>query len=338
MSHAGSVEDEVCSLSSNDVLSLDHPSMIIDDDVSQGAQNPVASTRQQQLQQQQLNKRYRGSSGKSESLPSGWILVASKSKPGAFYYAHPATRRTQSQRPITLDSLYSGLPMQPDVLNGETKVSTGVSPASEMQTVANEGCEDKETRLKEAAKMLRKQAQEEHTRKRKEAEDALRQAQAASVVEEAAMEEVLRKAREKRVSKQEGDEHKDDQRSAVLVSRSEIHNNLRDKGRLSFDSKKKYLPLDNDRPRSQTSSGSRSRSQPKKIAPLKRSKSQKKEDKRRKAAEKEKAKEAKKTRKLQKQIDKTKRQLKEANRVLGSRPGKRAGCSSSSSSASSGSS
>ncbi|CAJ1407681.1 unnamed protein product [Effrenium voratum] len=34
-----------------------------------------------------------------EPLPPGWFRVASKSKPGAYYYAHPATKRTQVHRP-----------------------------------------------------------------------------------------------------------------------------------------------------------------------------------------------------------------------------------------------
>lgn len=38
-------------------------------------------------------------SGKAEELPSGWVRVASRSKPGAFFYAHQATKRTQAERP-----------------------------------------------------------------------------------------------------------------------------------------------------------------------------------------------------------------------------------------------
>ena len=32
----------------------------------------------------------------------GWIKVASKSHKGAFYYAHPATKRTQAHPPKTM--------------------------------------------------------------------------------------------------------------------------------------------------------------------------------------------------------------------------------------------
>ena len=35
-----------------------------------------------------------------EALPQGWIRVESRSKPGTFYYAHPATKRTQMERPV----------------------------------------------------------------------------------------------------------------------------------------------------------------------------------------------------------------------------------------------
>ncbi|CAJ1390727.1 unnamed protein product [Effrenium voratum] len=35
----------------------------------------------------------------STGLPPGWIRVESRSKPGAFFYAHPATKRTQTEHP-----------------------------------------------------------------------------------------------------------------------------------------------------------------------------------------------------------------------------------------------
>lgn len=38
--------------------------------------------------------------GRAEDLPPGWVRVASRSKPGAFFYAHPATKRTQVQKPV----------------------------------------------------------------------------------------------------------------------------------------------------------------------------------------------------------------------------------------------
>lgn len=37
--------------------------------------------------------------GRPEDLPPGWVRVASRSKPGAFFYAHPATKRTQVEKP-----------------------------------------------------------------------------------------------------------------------------------------------------------------------------------------------------------------------------------------------
>lgn len=40
------------------------------------------------------------SSALPEDLPPGWVRVESRSKPGAFYYAHPATGRTQVEKPV----------------------------------------------------------------------------------------------------------------------------------------------------------------------------------------------------------------------------------------------
>jgi len=38
-------------------------------------------------------------SADSKGLPPGWIRVESRSKPGAYFYAHPATKRTQTEHP-----------------------------------------------------------------------------------------------------------------------------------------------------------------------------------------------------------------------------------------------
>lgn len=38
-------------------------------------------------------------SADSKDLPPGWIRVESRSKPGAYFYAHPATKRTQLEHP-----------------------------------------------------------------------------------------------------------------------------------------------------------------------------------------------------------------------------------------------
>lgn len=38
-------------------------------------------------------------SADSKGLPPGWIRVESRSKPGAYFYAHPATKRTQAEHP-----------------------------------------------------------------------------------------------------------------------------------------------------------------------------------------------------------------------------------------------
>ncbi|OLP93236.1 hypothetical protein AK812_SmicGene24872 [Symbiodinium microadriaticum] len=56
-------------------------------------------------------------------LPPGWVRVASKSKPGAFYYAHPATKRTQAHPPATM---YEGLPEPSKVLTPDDDDKTAV--------------------------------------------------------------------------------------------------------------------------------------------------------------------------------------------------------------------
>ncbi|CAK9049201.1 Probable N-acetylglucosaminyl-phosphatidylinositol de-N-acetylase (Phosphatidylinositol-glycan biosynthesis class L protein) (PIG-L) [Durusdinium trenchii] len=43
-------------------------------------------------------------SADSKGLPPGWIRVESRSKPGAYFYAHPATKRTQTEHPSERNS------------------------------------------------------------------------------------------------------------------------------------------------------------------------------------------------------------------------------------------
>ncbi|CAJ1362125.1 unnamed protein product, partial [Effrenium voratum] len=47
-----------------------------------------------------------------EELPSGWKRVESRTKPGTFYYAHPATNRTQVQPPTGTKQLDAEAPAQ----------------------------------------------------------------------------------------------------------------------------------------------------------------------------------------------------------------------------------
>eukprot|EP00933_Yihiella_yeosuensis_P071647 TRINITY_DN79880_c0_g1_i1.p1 TRINITY_DN79880_c0_g1~~TRINITY_DN79880_c0_g1_i1.p1 ORF type:complete len:755 (-),score=202.20 TRINITY_DN79880_c0_g1_i1:24-2288(-) len=120
--------------------------------------------------------RFKGSAD-SEALPPGWIRVASRSKPGQFYYAHPATKRTQVERPVD--------PRQKHVqaLSTPTPAPAGAGPQLPSKDVALVVDEDDEETPEERRK-------KEEARK---AEAAARQA-----AEDAEREEVMQKARERR--------------------------------------------------------------------------------------------------------------------------------------------
>lgn len=59
----------------------------------------------------------KSASNAKEDLRPGWIRVESRSKPGAFFYAHPLTKRTQVERPVVLQGPLPG----PSILDVETE-------------------------------------------------------------------------------------------------------------------------------------------------------------------------------------------------------------------------
>ncbi|CAE7456126.1 unnamed protein product [Symbiodinium necroappetens] len=129
-------------------------------------------------------------------LPPGWVRVASKSKPGAFYYAHPATKRTQAHPPATM---YEGLPEPSKVLTPVRDIVQDAADAARKAEAKKKEREAEDGRLGRvdlavliswsylAEEKARLAAKEEAARMRRKRDE-----------EAAADEEVIRKAREKR--------------------------------------------------------------------------------------------------------------------------------------------
>jgi len=125
----------------------------------------------------QMKKTRTSKSKEEEELPPGWVKVKSRSKPGAYYYAHPATKHTQAERPVAPRLA------APSTADSQRKAADEQRKAAEEQ--------------RKAAEEQRKAAEEQ--RKAEEAKQrAVQRAQEAEA-EEAAREELLRRAREKRV-------------------------------------------------------------------------------------------------------------------------------------------
>lgn len=145
-----------------------------------------------------------------EELPPGWIKKESRSKPGAFYYAHPSTNRTSSTAPpgtrrvaVSADELLrrpaddsNSKPMQSskqaaarekrsvteeikrgeDELEEEDEVEAALVQKMKKQAIAAKRAkEEEEHRKKEETARLEKErkAREKLERERKEAEEAL---------------------------------------------------------------------------------------------------------------------------------------------------------------------
>merc|ERR1712060_12452 len=65
----------------------------------------------------------------SEGLPPGWVRMESRSRPGQFYYAHPATQRTQVERPVAEGRGKSAAVSQRPVSNPQMPSATVSRPA-----------------------------------------------------------------------------------------------------------------------------------------------------------------------------------------------------------------
>merc|ERR1712187_247701 len=70
----------------------------------------------------------RSDTAADEDLPPGWVRMESRSKPGCFYYAHPATKRTQVERP--------GPPPTRSAPRQQAAVPAAAVPAATVQVAA----------------------------------------------------------------------------------------------------------------------------------------------------------------------------------------------------------
>lgn len=137
---------------------------------------------------------------KPEDLPPGWVRVESRSKPGAFFYAHPATKRTQLEKPGSERKVGPERPRRRhrDQLKAEGAGSSRRSihkaePVEVPDAPAEELVVDLEAEAEAAAqkqKVLAEAKAEAAARKQK--------VRAEAEAEEAARVEALRKARERR--------------------------------------------------------------------------------------------------------------------------------------------
>mmetsp|Transcript_90335 Transcript_90335/g.292380 ORF Transcript_90335/g.292380 Transcript_90335/m.292380 type:complete len:352 (-) Transcript_90335:296-1351(-) len=120
-------------------------------------------------EQQGWHQRLRKESSEKEDLPPGWVRLKSRSKPGAYYYAHVATKHTQAERPAGGRRKQHGHP----VASGSRDPTSSRSQHSELRKT------EAEANKAQAEELARKRAQE-------------------AEAEEAAREEVMQRAREKR--------------------------------------------------------------------------------------------------------------------------------------------
>jgi len=114
---------------------------------------------------------------KKEDLPPGWVRVESRSKKGSFYYAHPATKRTQAERPRPEPKAAQGprRPRPEDLKAAtEAKACKGISSRQGGEVTDSPAAvvdlEDEEGEAPAAAEQRRRREAEE------EAEEALQRA------------------------------------------------------------------------------------------------------------------------------------------------------------------
>lgn len=140
---------------------------------------------------------------KQEDLPSGWVKVPSKSKPGAFFYAHPATKRTQLEKPGSERKVGPQRPSRHhrDQLKAERASSSRrdagkAEPVEVLDAPVEELVVDLEAEAEQKQAAI--QAAEQKQKARAEAAAQKQKARAEAEAEDAAREEALVKARERR--------------------------------------------------------------------------------------------------------------------------------------------
>eukprot|EP00928_Gymnodinium_smaydae_P040339 TRINITY_DN27366_c0_g2_i1.p1 TRINITY_DN27366_c0_g2~~TRINITY_DN27366_c0_g2_i1.p1 ORF type:complete len:478 (+),score=132.09 TRINITY_DN27366_c0_g2_i1:101-1534(+) len=150
-----------------------------------------------------------GPATREEELPPGWVRVESRSKKGAFFYAHPATKRTQVERPRGRDEPRSGHGVaagEESTADGSPQKrarlgSQGASQVIELDADADRAARDEAKRKADEAAAEAFLAQREAKRQAKLEAD--RRARAAAEAEEAEREEVVRQARVERRAREQ---------------------------------------------------------------------------------------------------------------------------------------
>lgn len=133
----------------------------------------------------QTKKTRTSTSKEEEELPPGWVKVKSRSKPGAFYYAHPATKHTQAERPVA-PRLAPSTAAPPSVVGSEPQLTRRQAEGQRKAAVEQRKAADEQ-----------RKATDEQRRAAEAKQRAAQRAQEAEA-EEAAREELLRRARERR--------------------------------------------------------------------------------------------------------------------------------------------
>jgi len=155
-----------------------------------------SALRKRRQEEHRSSGRGRAVSVDGEALPLGWVRLESRSKPGAFYYAHPATQRTQVDRPVSPLSATARSPKpivtsvgRAGVANAMKKTDLGAA-GSQIDVAADtepgKKIEVPEVKVQDA--VAKKQQAEDNERRRAEEEEA----------EDAAREQLMKKARERR--------------------------------------------------------------------------------------------------------------------------------------------
>lgn len=159
-----------------------------------------------------------------EALPQGWIRVESRSKPGTFYYAHPATKRTQMERPVDPRRSSQSVAAPAVAPVAPKAAEPAVVPVDDVETA-----EEKQKR-EEARRAEEKAREEEEERERQEvlmrarerrAQERLEEERRRKEEEEKEEEERLKLAQKRKEKKQKQEEEKQKAESERLQKEAE---------------------------------------------------------------------------------------------------------------------
>lgn len=195
-----------------------------------------------------------------EDLPPGWVRKESRSKRGAYYYAHPATGRTQVEKPVEMNSrqkafakIIDKADRAPVPQSASASSAAGRAPdkgkeGEAMSLVMSEDdLKKKEQREVEAKKKIEMQKVEAEARKKRAEENAKKQAVQAAA-EEAEQEEARQRAMQKRAMQaaavkahDEGDEDKEKSRLEEEAKVDAIRKQTMQKATNRAEKKKAWL-------------------------------------------------------------------------------------------------